>query len=862
MKSGSPINSVYHYNPKGYKCFNNSHIKSNINELIKSISNKNECAEFLTDDMTIKPYFDFDWYCTSQEEVEKNKLIKYEVIKTEIGNYFIKYHNETQFSINEKMIFGEKHGLCVLNGKYKISWRLWVLGYKTTVPKMKALVDDETLFTSLRNEDGGIDTAPYGKTQKMKMINSYKSETEDTRILRYYPHQHNIEDSIIQHVEDDCIELITPKKTKLIIPKQKIKKTQYDKYNDDYKTFVKFDTHLKKLCLLINKKYLEPYDTWKQMAMALHYTNESIGLNILNKMNKLHQIIPSSPIEDFWNGLRKRTREEPHYGLGTLIHYAKLSDPVATAEIVKLFMNSSQCERMKALCTITGITHSIVATCFKTEYPNKYVYSQKTWYRCNKYGIYEELYDPDASIIKELEKFIRDILWKAYNATNGDEDYTDARKKLLDSLKRIEDVEFGYKCIKKLKSEYLDDEFCEKIDEKVHLIGFKNGVYDLEQDVFRLATKEDAVKKTVGYDYEVVSGEEMDKAENIIRGWFDSKELQDYILRLCGGLCYGGNPEQYYYFFSGSGSNGKGIFCKILEETFTAGEYFSPLDVSYFTTKKSTASANPYLQNIKGARVTMSVEPNEGEIMYGNKFKELTGDRITARLLHKNPNPKGFIPQNKHIFQCNEKPKFDEKGDGLLRRIKVVPFEKKYVETDDFKKGIKHLRSMKKNGSVRKDEFFIEKDQHFFTKNPLIPIVYMNLFLKWYKVYKVKNCSQNIPEEVNLHTNEYKDEIDKFPKWWTDNYTLTDDKTNKIRTSDISKLYTDEYKENLTPNQLGTNLKDLGIPIVRQRVLNKYTNKTSRVAVVEGFIITPPAKGEEILQEEDLDKEEILDNDD
>lgn len=46
-----------------------------------------------------------------------------------------------------------------------------------------------------------------------------------------------------------------------------------------------------------------------------------------------------------------------------------------------------------------------------------------------------------------------------------------------------------------------DDEFESKLDNNVNLVGFDNGILDIEQQVFREGKPEDYVSLTTGWDY-------------------------------------------------------------------------------------------------------------------------------------------------------------------------------------------------------------------------------------------------------------------------------------------------------------------------------------------------------------------------
>ena len=66
-------------------------------------------------------------------------------------------------------------------------------------------------------------------------------------------------------------------------------------------------------------------------------------------------------------------------------------------------------------------------------------------------------------------------------------------------------------------------------------------------------------------------------------------------------------------------------------------------------------------------------------------MKELSGgDKITARGLFQDPIE--FKPQFKPIFICNDDPELPPNDEGTWRRIKLIPFESRFVSNPNPKK--------------------------------------------------------------------------------------------------------------------------------------------------------------------------------
>ena len=96
-----------------------------------------------------------------------------------------------------------------------------------------------------------------------------------------------------------------------------------------------------------------------------------------------------------------------------------------------------------------------------------------------------------------------------------------------------------------------------KLDNNGYLIGFENGIYDLEKYEFRNGSPEDYVTMSVGYDYI----EKYTKYKNNLFEFLEdiqpNEEERDYLLKYTATGLSGFNNEEISVFFSGKTRNGK-----------------------------------------------------------------------------------------------------------------------------------------------------------------------------------------------------------------------------------------------------------------------------------------------------------------
>jgi P4 family phage/plasmid primase-like protien len=264
---------------------------------------------------------------------------------------------------------------------------------------------------------------------------------------------------------------------------------------------------------------------------------------------------------------------------------------------------------------------------------------------------------------------------------------------------KLKDSGYKDKIMKECREYFYDNKFCEKLDDQKHLLGFENGIYDLNKSIFRgglpsdyisLSTQIslpvpksmipigindilDIVKEIEDYD------ELNDGLNDFLEKVFPNPDVREYTNRFLSSCLSGEVREEKFYFWTGSGGNGKSKLVDLIE--MALGDYSRSMDVGYLTTKKgSSSSASPELESIKHARFVWMSEPEKCDTIYVGKLKLMSGgDKMTSRGLYKETTQ--FKPQFKIILMCNELPKLGGNDGGIWRRIEVVEYISKF--TDD-----------------------------------------------------------------------------------------------------------------------------------------------------------------------------------
>jgi putative DNA primase/helicase len=148
------------------------------------------------------------------------------------------------------------------------------------------------------------------------------------------------------------------------------------------------------------------------------------------------------------------------------------------------------------------------------------------------------------------------------------------------------------------------------------------------------------------------------------------RELQFFLQRMAGYALTGDTSAHALFFLYGTGSNGKSVFLDTLAGVLA--DYATTAPIETFTA--STGDRHPTdLAGLRGARLVMAIETEEGRRWAESRIKSLTGgDRISARFMRQDFFE--FTPQFKLLIAGNHKPGLRSVDEAMRRRFHLVPF--------------------------------------------------------------------------------------------------------------------------------------------------------------------------------------------
>lgn len=329
-------------------------------------------------------------------------------------------------------------------------------------------------------------------------------------------------------------------------------------------------------------------------------------------------------------------------------------------------------------------------------------------------------------------------------------------------LKFLETPSNRSSLIKDLEDLRYDPKFYENLDQNPNVFICNNCVLDFKTLEIRNGLPGDMNSINCGIAFPNDTNSRDAQAilldiEDFLEKIFPVEEIRDYVMNLCSESLCGLIVREEFFIHTGSGSNGKSVFGDLISKTF--GNYFYAPPNEIFNTPKGDPSApNPIIAGVKGKRYVMVSEPKKDKTLQSDIIKQFSGcDPVTGRHLHKEPII--FKPQCKWNMACNDIPEMDSTDEGIWRRVKVIPYDAKFVSPDDNK-----LKNKKKY------PYHYPKDATIKEKlNTWAPYFLFKLWRRYIELSKMNfdvfnDC--NIPDAVKRATKEYKKESNVYEQFF------------------------------------------------------------------------------------------------
>ena len=511
------------------------------------------------------------------------------------------------------------------------------------------------------------------------------------------------------------------------------------------------------LITMLKDSRADNYIDWIRVGWALHNTDKSL-LSEWVEFSQKSDKYKDDKCEDLWT-----TMKDSGYSIRSIAYWAKEDNP---EEYKNYLMNEYNTFLKRSLDTNTYY----IAKALHNKYSDRFVCTSiknNEWYEFRNHRWVKTEHGTSLvnliceDFIDDFSRLVIDYNQKALvlKAGSDKEDLQTKASKTQKIIDKLLNLTFKKQIMEESKNIFYETEFVKKLDDtNKHLIGFENGVYDLETEEFRAGRPDDLISmstkvnyvpwniknRTVKYYY--------DKMNTFFSQVLTDDEVRKYFLLSLATCCSGDNKEQKFRMITGSGnstkngSNGKSITMSLASKAF--GDYYVACPITIITRKRNASNAaSPELARLKGTRIGVFQETDENETLNVGVLKELTGsDKIMVRAMYQEPFD--IQVQTKFFLQCNKRPVVNARDHGTWRRVRVVEYGSRFVEDPD---------------PTKKNEFLIDNtlETEIDKWAPYFMSYLVHLYVSEYKLLKILTE----PDIVKLSTSNYKNENDSVSRF-------------------------------------------------------------------------------------------------
>jgi putative DNA primase/helicase len=225
------------------------------------------------------------------------------------------------------------------------------------------------------------------------------------------------------------------------------------------------------------------------------------------------------------------------------------------------------------------------------------------------------------------------------------------------------------------------------------------------------------------------------------------RAMVDFVQRMIGYLLTGDRREQKIFFLQGGGANGKSTLVDFIGRL--VGSYAIKLPAHVLMHNPMQAHPTELAQ-LRGKRLAISSEIEEGQHWAESRIKELTGDEtLTARFMRQDFFE--FRQSQKHLVVGNHKPRLRGGDAAIARRFVLVPFLAKF-------------------SGAKRDQRMLERLQ---AEAPAVLAWAIQGAIKW----QAEGLA--IPSSVAAASQAYMEENDDLAAWIEENCVLGPDTKGK-----------------------------------------------------------------------------------
>ena len=693
------------------------------------------------------------------------------------------------------------------------------------IPRIKKLLDERKVFADIGFESSSLLDKGYTRTPWLLYGSKKDANAKSYKLTKIYDYEMceiDIQDALelITIYDSSENEIVFTKEAKWYLPQilsiipygrkcaeiknslknaisvEEIKTPKHKNENKIYKDVTTAE-ELRKATILTEMLSIhrtEDRNEWLTVGWTLYNIGRGCdeALDIwIRFSSRCRQKFDEDVCRTEWTKMSMR-----NMSIATLIYMAKQDNPKVYGEYVQKELE----ERIQNSIDNESCTdHDIAKTLF-FKYGAEFKcisISQNLWFQYRNHrwvysdcgvGLSKKISDDSSgTILYTLIIKYKELTDKVLKAANDGERamYSVRIKKVKKFIDNLKSSTFKRHVMRECMEVFLDEDFAKKINKNPYLICFKNGVYDLKQNIFRDGLPEDYISLQMNVEYKNFNHNDakIREVHEFIDKIFPDKSIRQYFMDVSCNIFVGGNRQKHIYFWSGEGHNGKSVTESLFEKML--GEYAIKLPTSLIVGKRTQSSAAcPELVRAgNGVRWAVLQEPDKKDVINIGILKELTGnDTFFARGLYKEGTE--IEPMFKLIVVCNDPPIIPQNDKAAWNRIRVIPFESTFCF--DAPESLEQQLLEKR----------FPRDPNFEDKIPE-----MIQALAWILIEHRKLGNKvSEPDKVRLATDSYQKKNDIYRQFIDEN--LVESKEGKLSLMEIYRAFKEWHRESLPGNSI------------------------------------------------------------
>lgn len=313
----------------------------------------------------------------------------------------------------------------------------------------------------------------------------------------------------------------------------------------------------KKLAGILSSSRAVEYKSWIEVGWCLHNIDNSL-LDSWIEFSKKSTKYEDGECENLWSGMKKR-----NLGMGSLCRWARIDNPSKFEEYRRI--NLKNYIEKSASCTSYHVAKVLYQMyryqfiCGSLKYKTWYEYRNHRWHQVEE-GIFLRKKISN-ELVNEYIKVSNDYNNKALESDNSEKELYLKKKNKFDEIGlKLCSTKFKRDVMSEALELFYDPYFIDKLDSNRSLIGFENGVFDLNNYEFRDGRPEDYLSLSTKIDY-VDYDDDLEEIQNvftIMEQIHPDPCMREYVLSLLASCLSGHILDQKFHIWTGTGCHSKG----------------------------------------------------------------------------------------------------------------------------------------------------------------------------------------------------------------------------------------------------------------------------------------------------------------